>query len=256
MPLLEPDVAHAALVDTSSFLTSLVLWTRWFHALFTRVALTGWVWVLWTLYVTEMWVSCVAAARFAFLHICVILNRSRLRACSGCRGDPRCARPYHNWRTETRTEWSRKVSIRDECKSHPKSINLLQLHESSKESTNTLFWQNRLDPVWPVWLQLEDANWNRLSLKWDRTLVDWYQARIRAPTSTPSLPSALNTFYQVPRRNKTGPRTHHLGQFVLLPASEDTVARRNRKELDYWCFSTRFQRAKGRLDTQCRSLME
>lgn len=65
---------------------------------------------------------------------------------------------------------------------HSKSVNLLRLHLSSKESTNTLFWQNRLDPVWPVWLQLEDANWNRLSLKWDRTLVDWYQARIRAAT--------------------------------------------------------------------------
>lgn len=101
-----------------------------------------------------------------------------------------------------------------------------------------------------------DANWNRLSLKWDRTLVDWYQARIRASTLMPLLPSALNTFYQVPRRNKTGPRTYHLGRFVLLPASEDPVARRNRKELDYWCFSARFQRAKGRLDTQCRSLIE
>lgn len=128
---------------------------------------------------------------------------------------------------------------------HSKSINLLRLHSSSKESTNTLFWQNQLDPVWPVWLQLKDANWNRLFLKWDRTLVEWYQ-------SDAMLPSALNTFYQVPRRNKTWPRTHSRGQLVLLPVSEDTVARRNRKKLDYWCFSTRFQRAEGGFDTQCR----
>lgn len=108
----------------------------------------------------------------------------------------------------------------------------VQVHSVYKSVLATLVFQRKYEHAlltelaWSGLASVEDANWNRLSLKWDRMLVDWYQARIRASVSTPSLPSALNTFYQVPCGNKTGPRTH---QLALLPASEDTVTRRNRK---------------------------